>query len=201
VKRALRQWAKAMVALPYRFRFGHLGRGVRVMPPLLLMGAPHIRIGDRVILEKFVGLSVIPGGSIEVGDWCELRCFSRIEAHDGSVRLGQRTSVNAFTLLSGFGGLTIGDDVRIGSHCVVLSSTHRFDSVDATIREQGVEPAPTVIENDVWLGAGCTIIGGVRIGEGSIIGAGAVVTKDVPRFCIATGVPARVTGHRGGSSS
>ena len=92
--------------------------------------------------------------------------------------------------------MTIGNDVRIGSHCVIMSSTHRFASTTLTIREQGIEAQATEIEDGVWLGAGCTVLGGVKIGYNSIIGAGAVVTRDVPSNSIATGIPAKVTGIR-----
>lgn len=188
--------AKALLALPFRLRLGSLGRAVRLRPPLLLHGARRIHIGDRVSIEQFAGLSAAIGGVIRIGDDCEIRCFTRLEAHQGWLQLGVRSSVNPFTLLSGFGGLTIGNDVRIGSHCAVLSSSHRFESTDVTIREQGVLASATVIEDDVWLGAGCTVIGGVRIGRGSIIGAGSVVTRDVPPWSIATGVPAKVVRSR-----
>lgn len=165
------------------------------MPPLMLAGARRTRLGDRVILEQFVGLSA-SGGQITIGDDCELRCFARLEAHDGEIRLGNRSSVNPFCLLSGFGGLDIGADVRIGSHCVILSSTHRFGDHRRTIREQGVERQRTVIEDDVWLGTGVTVLGGVSIGRGSVVAAGAVVTKAVPAMSIVAGVPARVIRQR-----
>jgi acetyltransferase-like isoleucine patch superfamily enzyme len=197
MRQILIRLAKGTIALPYRLRFASLGRSVRIMPPLLLQGTQRIFVGDDVIIEQFVGMSVVCGGEIHVGNGCELRCFSRLEAHDGIIRLGARCSVNPFTLLSGYGGLTIGDDVRIGSHCVVLSSMHRFESIDLVIREQGIAESPTVIEDDVWIGSGCKILGGVRIGYGSVVGAGTVVNRDLPPMSIASGVPARVTGTRG----
>lgn len=165
------------------------------MPPLMLTGAKGVSVGHRVILEQFVGLST-GGGRIIIGDDCELRCFARLEAHDGEIRIGHRSSVNPFCLLSGFGGLVIGSDVRIASHCVILSSSHRFDDLHRTIREQGVDRQRTVIEDDVWLGTGVTILGGVSVGTGSIVAAGAVVTKNVPPGRIVAGVPARVIRAR-----
>jgi len=193
--RWLRTLAKAVVVWPYRWRRRSIGRGVRIMPPLMLIGAKGVSVGHRVILEQFVGLSAA-GGRITIGDDCELRCFARLEAHDGEIRIGDRSSVNPFCLLSGFGGLTIGSDVRIGSHCVILSSSHRFNDLHRTIREQGVDRQRTVLEDDVWLGAGVTILGGVSVGTGSIVAAGAVVTKDVPARSIVAGVPARVIRPR-----
>lgn len=196
MRRGLTSLAKAVIALPYRFRFGSLGRSVRIISPLLLQGAGRMHIGDGVLIEQFVGMTAVGNGEIHVGNDCELRCFSRMEAHDGFIRLGARCGVNPFTLLSGYGGLTIGNDVRIGSHCAILSSTHNFESAALTIREQGVLKQETIVEDDVWMGHACTILGGVRIGRGAIIGAGAVVTRDIPPGGIALGVPARITGTR-----
>lgn len=193
----LKRLAKTLIALPYRIRFATLGRSVKIVPPLLLEGAGRAHVGNGVILEKFVGIAVSPGGEVRIGDDCEIRCFARLEAHDGYIRLGARCGVNPFTLLSGYGGLTIGSDVRIGSHCAILSSGHEFESTDMSIREQGIQRRPTVIEDNVWMGHGCTVIGGVRIGSGAVIGAGAVVTRDVPADSVAAGIPAKVTRTRG----
>ncbi|MFZ2491227.1 MAG: acyltransferase [Thermoanaerobaculia bacterium] len=187
---------RAAIVLPYRLRFESVGAGSRINPPLLLQGAGRIHLGSGVILEQYLGMTVVGRGEITIGDGTELRCFARLEAHDGFIRIGARCGVNPFTLLSGYGGLTIGDDVRIGSHCSILSSTHNFEASDLTIREQGVERRETIVEDDVWMGHACTIVGGVRIGSGAIIGAGAVVTRDVPPRAIVTGVPGRVTGTR-----
>jgi acetyltransferase-like isoleucine patch superfamily enzyme len=66
--------------------------------------------------------------------------------------------------------------------------------------EQGLySNGPVVIEDDVWLGAGAIVLDGVRIGKGCIVGAGAVVTKDLPDYAIAIGVPAKVTKMRAGN--
>jgi acetyltransferase-like isoleucine patch superfamily enzyme len=196
IRDLLKSVAKETIALPYRFRLGSLGREVRIMPPLLLQGSRRIHIGSRVVIEQFVGMSAVGEGEITIGDETELRCFSRLEAHDGFIRVGARCGINPFTLLSGYGGLTIGNDVRIGSHCAILSSTHRFESTDLSIREQGVEGRETVVGDNVWMGHACTVLSGVRIGSGAVIGAGAVVTRDIPPDSIATGVPAQVTGSR-----
>src|SRR5687768_3249694 len=108
--RVLKETVKALVALPYRFRFAALGRSARITPPLLVRGANRIHVGDQVIIENYVGLTVSEGGEIRIGSDTELRCFSRLEAHQGFIKLGERCGINPFTLLSGFGGLTIGDD-------------------------------------------------------------------------------------------
>ena len=200
MRRLLVNICAAVIALPYRLRFASVGRAPRIKPPLMLRGAGRIQIGHQVLLEQFAGLSVVSGGEITIGDACELRSFCRVEAHGGFVRLGARSSVNPFVLLAGHGGLTIGSDVRIASHCVILTSTHRYESADTPIREQGITSQPTTIGDDVWFGSGCTVLGGVTIGRGSIVGAGSIVTRDIPPNSIAMGAPARVVRSRGAAS-
>ena len=186
----------ALLASPYRLRFGHLGRRPRILPPLLLAGARRIYVGDDTRIEAYVALSVVAEGRIDIGSNCELRSFARLESDIGSIVLGDRCSVNPYSMLSGYGGLHIGNDVRIASHCVVLSSTHNFEDVGVAIQTQGVEGRATHIEDDVWIGSHAVIVGGVRVGAHSVIGAGAIVLSDIPPYSIAAGVPARVLKTR-----
>ncbi|OHB55240.1 MAG: hypothetical protein A2Y07_11105 [Planctomycetes bacterium GWF2_50_10] len=113
--------------------------------------------------------------------------------------------------------LAVGDNVQIGPNCEMMSTgmitlednvlmapdvlfigvLHRFDRRDVPIKEQGwYDPEPIVIGEDVWLGARVIIMPGVKINRGTIIGAGAVVTKDMPEYSIAGGVPAKVLKER-----
>ncbi len=95
------------------------------------------------------------------------------------------------------GPLTIGNDVMMGPDVVILSGGHVFDRTDIPMRLQGGKKSrPTVIGDDVWIGTRAIIMPGVRIGSGVIIGAGAVVTKDVPDYAIVGGVPAKVLRYR-----
>lgn len=148
--------------------------------------------GDDLWMEGFVSLSARSGGRIEAGSSCEFRSFARLEADVGHIVMGNRCSVNPFSLLNGYGGLRIGNDVRVASHCVILSSSHRYEDAAIAVQAQGVSARPTQIEDDVWIGAHAVIVGGVCVGAHSIIGAGAVVVTDIPPYSIAAGVPARV---------
>lgn len=113
-----------------------------------------------------------------------------------NITIGKHTRINNYTILDGRGGLTIGDDVLIGFESLILSSSHRFSNPSIPIRLQGMESAPIKIGNDVWLGARVIILPGVTIGDGAVVGAGAVVTKNIPPLTIAVGVPARPIGRR-----
>lgn len=96
-----------------------------------------------------------------------------------------------------YGSCTIGDHVMMGEDVTVITRNHRHDSLDAPMMQQGFEEEkPVHIGNDVWIGDRATILPGVNIGDGSIIGAGSVVTHDVPAFSIVAGVPAKVISLR-----
>ena len=85
----------------------------------------------------------------------------------------------------------------MGPEVLIMTSSHKFDRIDIPMCEQGdMSPKKVVIGSDVWIGARVIILPGVQIGSGSIIGAGAVVTKDIPPFSVVGGVPAKVIKSR-----
>lgn len=95
------------------------------------------------------------------------------------------------------GTCTIGSHVMMGEDCTIITRNHKFDRTDIPMMEQGFEPEqPVTIGNDVWIGDKVTILPGVHIGDGCIIAAGAVVTKDVAPYTIAAGVPAKAIKNR-----
>lgn len=104
------------------------------------------------------------------------------------IRMGSRISIQENCYLSGFGGLTIGNDVSIGTGTYIFTSTHPLTG--AIIRNNTLEKRPVVLGNNIWLGAGVRIMGGVTIGNHVAVGAGAVVTKDLPSRGVYAGVPA-----------
>jgi acetyltransferase-like isoleucine patch superfamily enzyme len=104
------------------------------------------------------------------------------------VSLEDDVVINSFTHIFGGGGVHIGARTLISTGCSIASITH---SEQIATRRIGIE-LQVKIEEDCWLGTGAIVLPGVRIGRGSIIGAGAVVTKDIPPFSMAIGVPARV---------
>ena len=123
----------------------------------------------------------------------------------GAVSIGSHSTVQSYAVIVGYGRgdapagqVTIGHDVRIAPQVMIIAANHNFDDLEQPIRAQGLTPEPIVIEDDVWLGGRVVVTAGVTIGRGSVIGAGAVVTKDIPPYSVAVGVPAKVVGRRGG---
>jgi maltose O-acetyltransferase len=111
------------------------------------------------------------------------------------ITIGQDSTLNAFVHIWGNGGVTIGDRVLVASHTAITSVTHDYtaDQVFGTVALK-----PVVIEDDAWIGSGAVIMPGVTLGRGCVVGAAAVVTRDVPPYAIVTGIPARVTKYRPG---
>jgi maltose O-acetyltransferase len=93
--------------------------------------------------------------------------------------------------------LKVGKDVMMGPYVVIIGDNHRFDNLDLPMRLQGTQEYPPVrIGDDVWIGARAIILPGLTIGNGAIIGAGSVVTKDVPPYAICAGNPAKIIRYR-----
>jgi len=98
-----------------------------------------------------------------------------------------------------YANVQIGHFVMLASNVAIVGGDHRFDVVGVPVRfsgRDGMEDLLTVIEDDVWIGHGCIIMAGVRIGRGAIVAAGAVVTKDVPPYAVVGGVPAKLIRYR-----
>jgi acetyltransferase-like isoleucine patch superfamily enzyme len=103
------------------------------------------------------------------------------------LELGDQVDIGEFTHIRANGGVRIGSRVLIAAHVTITTREHPV----ALPRWGVTKDAPSVIEDDVWIGAGAIVLPGVTIGRGSVIAAGAVVTGDVPPFTVAGGVPAR----------
>ena len=116
--------------------------------------------------------------------------------HTYGIQVGRRFSINTGSLLDGRGGITIGDGVMIGPNTVIVSSGHQHGQVDVPMTEIDHIMTPVLIEDDVWIGANCVIKGGVTLGKGTVVAAGAVVVGSLPAYSIAGGVPAKKIGDR-----
>jgi acetyltransferase-like isoleucine patch superfamily enzyme len=112
------------------------------------------------------------------------------------VNIGSGSMVGENCFLDGYGGLTIGSNVLIAHNSSLISEDHGYATRSMPIRRQPKTAGAIVVGDDVWIGCGVRVLKGVTIGNGAIIAAGAVVTKDVPPFAIVGGIPGRVLAMR-----
>lgn len=138
-----------------------------------LMRKRGATIGDRVKLLS--------------GIWIDR--FSELEINDDASLAKDITMVAA-------GGIQIGERTMIGYGTIILTANHRIPTNRGPMRFSGTELNKVTIEDDVWIGARVVLLPGITVGEGSIVGAGAVVNKDVQPFSIVGGVPAKVIRMR-----
>ena len=112
------------------------------------------------------------------------------------IEMGNGVGFNYGCYVNGYGGLTIGDEAMFGPYAMVHTANHRYDDRERPVTEQGWTEQPVEIGPRVWIGMGACILPGVRVGEGAIVGAGAVVSRDVEPYMIAVGNPARAVKER-----
>lgn len=112
----------------------------------------------------------------------------------GGIRIGAGSGLGVNCLVHG--PLCIGENVMMGPDVTILTHTHNIDRTDIPMGHQGMRVAEVTIGSDVWIGMRSIIMPGVKIGNGAVIGAGAVVTKDVPDYAVVGGVPARIIRYR-----
>lgn len=131
------------------------------------------------------------------------RCGDELYVHPGvvmyfpmNIELGNRVFMNRGVFITASAKVSIGNDVLIGPYTVINSGNHVYRNSEVPIRQQGHVNAPIVIEDDVWIGAHAVVLPGVRIGRGAVVGAGAVVTRDVDRYAVVVGVPATTLRYR-----
>jgi len=153
------------------------GRDVQVKPhfKINICDQAQLIIGDRCIFNEYSFLQLtMPGPRVVIGDW---------------VSLGRHT------ILAAKQEIIIGSYTQIGPFCHILDQGHRFDRSELILNQEAVL-GRTVIGQDCWLGTSVKILKGVNISDGCVIGAGSVVTKDIPPYEIWAGVPAKFIKKR-----
>ena len=161
-------------------RFRHCGDHLFIDLNCTIRGGVNISMGDGVGFgirnQIYAGLER-GDALIEIGDGCRFNSDCMINADcGGEIRLGQQ--------------------VILGPNVLMRASNHRFSRKDIPICQQGHTPGKIIIDDDVWIGANVVLLPNVHIGCGAIVGAGAVVNKDVDSYTIVGGVPAKRIGKR-----
>ncbi len=156
-------------------QFARLGQGVVFEPGVLVFHPEHIEIGDNV----YVGHGAILKGY-----------------YKGRMVIGSHTWIGQGAFFHAAGNITIGSTVGIAPHVKILTSSHVEAGREVPILAAPIELAPVVVGDDSDIGIGAILLPGVSVGRGALVGAGAVVTRDVPEWAVVAGNPARILRYR-----
>jgi acetyltransferase-like isoleucine patch superfamily enzyme len=130
------------------------------------------------------------GRFVWIGDGTKIRC------HEGVVEIGDKTVMGQECTISAYQRVRIGEQCVIADRAMFIDFDHGMTEVERPIRVQGIYKRDTIVGSNVWIGYGACILRGVRVGDNSVIGTNAVVTKDVPANAVVGGVPAKVIRMR-----
>ena len=174
-----------------------VGRGARVRHAHLLELGRGVSVGDYAIVDALSREGVRVGDRATIAEFAYLKCTGTLGNLGVGITIGAYTAIGAYSYIGAAGGVYIGSNVLFGQRVSVHAENHAFDRLDLPIREQGVTRAGVRIEDDCWIGSHSIILDGVTVGQGAVVAAGSVVTRDVPPGMVVAGVPAQVLRRRG----
>jgi acetyltransferase-like isoleucine patch superfamily enzyme len=158
--------------------FGAFGEGSLIVPPYRLTCPRRMHIGARTVIGPYAFISVL---GERLG-----------ERYDGVLRIGDDTSIGQNFIVSCAGSMVIGSDVLISSNVHIGDAIHGYEDPDLPVIAQPMSRGYIIVADGAFIGVNAVILPNVRIGRHAVVGAGAVVTRDVPDFCVVAGNPARI---------
>lgn len=184
--------------IAYRSVLGNVGRGSFIEKDVRWQVPRRTFLGRRVMVGEGCFLDAASLSSrIELKDdvWLSRGCYL-IAGRGVEIVVEPKAYIGHRCLFYGHGGIQIGRDALLANDVQLICGNHTFARRDLPIRAQPTEERPIILEDDVWLGASSIVLGGVTIGQGAVVAAGAVVTHSLPPYSIARGVPAQIVGVR-----
>lgn len=158
---------------------------------------PHVVTTGFVFLGRNVELFARPGfGRLVLGRWVHLGDGTSLRCHEGSLRIGDKVVFGRNNVVNAYLDISIGAASIIADMVYVTDFDHVFADLDRPIKDQGIAKSPVRIGADVWLANKVSVVRGTVIGDGCVVAANAVVTRDLPPYSVAVGVPARVIRNR-----
>ncbi len=158
----------------------------------MLWARQYVYVDKSSVIESGVKLSCHNAGRVRIGAESVLKEHVKISCNGGDIAIGERVQVGYFSIIASHGPIQIGRDTLIAEHVTIRGSQHRYDQGSLPKQSQGDSVGAVVIGENVWIGANVVILPGVEIGDHSVIGAGAVVTRSIPAGKVAVGLPAKV---------
>ncbi|MEA3230208.1 MAG: DapH/DapD/GlmU-related protein [Thermodesulfobacteriota bacterium] len=183
----------------YKNLFKHIGKGLIIGRNVVIRHPGKISIGDNVAIDDNCILDGRGSGKrgLRLEDNVLINRNCMILAKTGPIRIGKRSSIGSNSVIVSMSGVDIGEAVLTAGGCYISAGTYQFEALDMPVMDQDVySSGPVTIGANSWLGTRVTILDGVSIGNGAVIGAGALVNKDIPTHAVAIGTPAKVVRMR-----
>lgn len=157
----------------------------------------HVITTGFVFLDRGVEIYARRGyGRLILGRWIHFGVDTALRCHEGTLSLGDKSVLARDVSINCYLDVEIGADALIADNVYISDFDHNFADLTMPIKDQGIAKSRVRIGRDVWLGTKVTVVRGVEIGEGAVVGANAVVTQDLPAYSVSVGVPARVIKDR-----
>jgi acetyltransferase-like isoleucine patch superfamily enzyme len=171
-------------------------RSKLIMRKKITLGS-GINIGSYVTIDALSNNGVILGNNVKIGDFTRIMCTGTIRNLGEGMIIGDNCGIAENCFFGAAGGIEIGNDVIIGQNVRFHSENHNFNDLSVLIRLQGVSQKGIKIGNDCWIGSGATFLDGAQLGDGCVVAANSVVTKNFPNNSVIAGVPAKIIRKRG----
>lgn len=199
----LASWVPGALGLALRARLyphilGAVGRNV-VFGAHVTIRHPHkIRIGSNVVIDDQCCLDAkgTDNQGIEIGDGVFIGRNTILSCKNGDIRIDDRANIGFNCEIFSASRVRVGRAVLMAAYTYLVGGDHLYDRTDIPVLDQGRTARGIDVDDHVWLGTHVVVTDGTRIGRDAIIGAGAVVTGEVPEYAIAVGIPAKVVRDR-----
>jgi acetyltransferase-like isoleucine patch superfamily enzyme len=166
-----------------------LGRNIVIRHGRAISVGTNVTVDDNCLID---GRGAGEAG-IRLGDGVIINRNCMLQAKSGPITIGARTTIGSNSVVVSLGGIHMGEAVLIAGGVYISAGAYRIDDADKAIMDQAAYThGPISIGDHAWIGTGAILLDGIRVGRGAVIGAGAVVTSDVPERTVVAGVPARV---------
>ncbi len=173
------------------------GKNVVIRQAHNIYAGTGLIIEDNVFIDALCKKGVHLGNNVTISRNAIIECTGAIRNLGETLRMGDYSTVGPYSYVGVRGSVVIGKNTIMAPYVSIHAENHIFEDTNQPIRLQGERRSGITIGDNCWIGAKVTILDGVNIGDGVVVAAGAVVTKDVPSNCVVGGVPARILKRLG----
>lgn len=174
-----------------------IGKSVRITHGNHIICGKNVKFEEYAEIHGLCSEGLVFGDNVTISRGVMIRPSSYYGGDLGiGLTMGEHSSIGPYGYVGCSGRITIGKNVMLGPKCSLFAENHVFSDTDSTIKSQGVAQKGITIEDDCWIGSNCIILDGVTIGKGSVIGAGTLVTKDVPPYSVVIDKRTRMVKER-----